>query len=52
MKAYRKQIDTAEKQIKQDLQSQQVPEPKVISNNKEARVRFMQDIVRDARIRQ
>jgi hypothetical protein len=52
MKAYRKQIDSAEKQIKQELQNKQVPEPKVFSQNKEARVRFMQGIVADARVRQ
>lgn len=52
MKAYRKQIDTADINAKKALQKQQEPEQKTFSQNKEARVRFMQDIVKDARVRQ
>lgn len=52
MKTYKKQIDNA-KTAEVQKQAERIPrEPKTVSQNKEARINFMQGIVRDARVRQ
>ena len=48
MKAYKKQIEVAKRPPAQVQQKQDVP--KVISPNKEARINFMQNIVRNSRV--
>lgn len=54
MKVYKKQINQARQAVaqKQEIRDMPAPEPKVITQDQEAHIKFMQGIVRDARVRQ
>ena len=54
MKVYRKQIDQAQRAEvqKKEIESRPAPEPKTISPGQEAHIKFMQNIVKNARVRQ
>lgn len=53
MKIYKRQIDTAKavEKYQHETKPQVAPEPKQPNPNRDARLRFMQHIVRDARAR-